>query len=330
MSAFGGLACLFEIFLLFYEEFVFNVLYRSCMLVTALFTFLLIDTISRETVDPVKIGIFSFFVGGFVMFFLLDAATNQNWIPVPPSEGLSESAEYFIVLVQNVHHWGYLAIYAFILFIMCMTFLYWTIKVYRNVPANLKNATPTYLMLGGGLAIGILPFVGLFSEFVVDIPSSDLVLAATGIVLIGLAFASEPKLAYVLPFKTYRVTVVDNVSGEEVADENLFSGMLQGISSFVQESMKKGSLREIHLEQAILILERAEKHDVEFVLVVSKTSRVLRDALTAFRNRFVSEYSEALKDPGDMSGFRGVDKILEECFPFVPKYETGKQADQEM
>lgn len=337
MTVFGGLACLFEILWLLMDVYAFNALYRTSMLVTALFTFLLIDTASRESVDPFKIGFFMFFVGGFYMFYLLDAATTLGWVAVPASA--DDAVNYFTTLVTNIHNFGYIGIYAFILFIMCMAFAYWVLKVFRNVPANLKKAVPTYMMLAGGLVIAALPIVGLVSEFAVDIPGSDLVLAAIGILLIATALTIEPKLAYVLPFKTYRVTVVDNVSGisiynhvwakgdegEEVTDENLFSGMLQGISSFVQESMKKGSLREIHLEHAILILERAPEKNVEFVLVVSKTSRVLRDALTAFKTRFVTEYAEALKDSSNMAGFRGVDKILEECFPFVPEYEKQGQ-----
>ncbi|MHA1732380.1 MAG: hypothetical protein ACTSU5_10565 [Promethearchaeota archaeon] len=336
MSGFAGLACLFEILLNLTGRFEFNALYRACMLVTALFTFLLVDTLSRESVDALKIGFFSFFVGGFTIMFLLDAATTVGWIATPSSG--SDAVNYFVLLVTNVHHYGYLAIYAFILFIMCMTFLAWSVKVYRSVPANLKK--PALLVLGGGVVVGSLPFVGLLSEFVVPIPGSDIALAATGIIMIGIALGLEPKLAYVLPFKTYRLTVVDNQAGisiynqvwatgaedSEVTDDDLFSGMLQGIGSFVQESMKKGGIREIHLEHAILILEGDPKHEVQFVLVVSKTSRVLRDALAAFRSRFLSEFGEALKDRANTTQFKGVQKIMEECFPFVPDFEKAPKA----
>lgn len=85
------------------------------------------------------------------------------------------------------------------------------------------------------------------------------------------AYFREPKLLFVLPFTALRLTVLETESGlplftytwnrqGDLADETLFSGMLQGVSMIVKESLKRGSLQEIRVEGAIIIAYRIPEY----------------------------------------------------------------------
>ena len=147
----------------------------------------------------------------------------------------------------------------------------------------------------------------------------------------AIAFARQPQLAYILPFQTYRLTVIENSGGiplfthtwnphKEIIDSSLFSGMLQGISGVLQESLKKGNLREIHLDQAELLLQRSEKMPFTCVLVATKSTPSLREALKNFANLFYLRFSRNLKDFHRIDNFSLAADLVPVCFPFVLMY----------
>ena len=128
------------------------------------------------------------------------------------------------------------------------------IKIYRNVPPAIKGKTMfaligviifssaglLYVMLGG---TDILPWLNMLFTFL-------------GALLFGISFLTEPRMLHVLSFKMIRMQVIDTKSGiglysyswegtAESGDDILFSGMVQGISLIVQESIKRGELQEI-------------------------------------------------------------------------------------
>ncbi|MHA1636886.1 MAG: hypothetical protein ACTSUB_02620 [Candidatus Thorarchaeota archaeon] len=108
-----------------------------------------------------------------------------------------------------------------------------------------------------------------------------------------------------------------------MAQETLFSGMLQGIAMILDESVRKGAVREIVLENGTLVLQRTYKYSVACVLVVSKSSRTLRHALDSFAEHFYEEYSQFFDNTSKISNFRSASKLVEEHFGFVPDYEPG-------
>ena len=89
----------------------------------------------------------------------------------------------------------------------------------------------------------------------------------------------------------------------------------------MSESVKRGNVEEIKLTQAILILRRSERLPAACVLVASRPSRALRDALDGFARRFFEEYSEQFAHSSNISLFAGATQFIEEYFPFVPEYD---------
>ena len=146
-----------------------------------------------------------------------------------------------------------------------------------------------------------------------------------------IGFIREPRLAYILPFKAERLLVLETIggiplyshtwdTGSNLIDEDLFSGMIQGVSVIVRESINKGDVQEIKIAEAILLMKRDENHPVICVLVANKASKFLRDALDGFAKQFFKMFSKGFNNPTLVSQFYGASKLVEQFFPFVPKY----------
>ncbi|MFW9800776.1 MAG: hypothetical protein ACFFD9_10090, partial [Candidatus Thorarchaeota archaeon] len=146
------------------------------------------------------------------------------------------------------------------------------------------------------------------------------------------ALVKQPKLAYVLPSRALRLTVIDMKSGcplfdyawskiDEVLDDVLFSGMLQGIGLILDESLKSGGVREIRLETAVLLLQRIEQSSLAVVLVATKSAQSLRSALKSFSQSFLMHFSHLFNHAYEINRFHAASELVKEHFAFVPNYD---------
>lgn len=158
--------------------------------------------------------------------------------------------------------------------------------------------------------------------------AADAVFVA-GFLLLTAAFLARPALAYVLAFKLLRLTVIETEAGIplfthtwprgwKMADDDLFGGMVQGVSMIVRESVGRGHVREIQLDKAVLLLNRAPGRPVVVVLATTRTSKILRETLARFTTRFTARFSAALAHPAKVSQFASASELVHEHFPFVP------------
>ncbi|MHA1378999.1 MAG: hypothetical protein ACTSRG_11510 [Candidatus Helarchaeota archaeon] len=108
---------------------------------------------------------------------------------------------------------------------------------------------------------------------------------------------------------------------EQPIDPMLFSGMMQAINQFVEDSVKKGNVREIHLDKAILILQRSDKYPVICVLIVTKSSHFMRHTLNIFAENFFEKFAAFFSQPNKISNFKPASNLIDEYFAFIPKYE---------
>ena len=180
-----------------------------------------------------------------------------------------------------------------------------------------------------GIILAVIWPVGLGLGLHFAYPGLWLFLLSVGIIPIAIAFIKYPKLAYILPFRVLRLTAFETnggvplfshdwSKGEEIAQDALFSGMLQGIAMILDESVRKGAVREILLENGVLVLQRTYKFSVACVLVATKSSRTLRHALDSFAEHFYNEYAEYFDNPSKVSNFASATKLVDEHFGFVP------------
>ncbi len=282
----------------------------------ALFIVVLFDSITRDATDPVKL---STTVGLSVALIIYnsDLATVVS-APFPNGDaslanvGLEIQAMKFALL-------GWIALVAILAFV----------KVAAHSPQRLRKYI--YLSLFGILCIGPIGVVIVFTIETI-IPGSFAVVLLGGSIAFTLGISLKSNLAFVLPFRALRLTVITTDGGvplfthtwaetSRMKDAILFSGMIQGVSGILKESVAEGEVEEIKLTNAVLILQRAKEANIACVLASTKTSKILRGALNQFLQRFLETFAKELKNPANTSQFDSATKIVAQTFPFIPAYE---------
>jgi hypothetical protein len=278
------------------------------------------DAVSQEYIDPIKLSI-THILGAIVIF----ASLSPDAIIVGEREGLPG--------VQSIYSNGWFKYMGalMIIYMGIIIFIYCT-KIFITAPRNLKRYARLNFI--GAILSALVTPVGYLLNFNDLMPGLTNLIMSVGLLLITIAFAKEPKIGYVLPFKALRITVINTKSGISLythdftknnlfVDNVLFSGMMQGISGILSESLKKGNIQEITLDAAHLLVERSNQmDDLGFILIVTKPTLGLRNALTKFTEEFIREFEAQIKkDMNEISKFDGASKIITECFPFVPEYE---------
>jgi hypothetical protein len=285
------------------------------ILLTLVFIYFKASVLHRESYEPVKLIIFSFFATTMIFF----PSSSFGTIGRYPNGDMTFlfSTEHMLIF--------------YICFELSMGY-YTTIvyKIHKNAPLEIKHYSRIYF-----LGTAILSFVlVIFSLSGLYLLIPGLLMGITipiGKFFMVYAYGKEPKLIFVLPFKAIRLTVIQAESGiplynytwsesTSLVDEDLFSGMLQGVSMIMRESINKGEVQEIRLSNAVLLIRRDEDHPIACVLIASKPSKTLNDCLDAFANRFCEKFSKFFLSPSVVSQFNDATLIINECFPHIPKY----------
>ncbi|MFX0094164.1 MAG: hypothetical protein ACFFBD_20670 [Candidatus Hodarchaeota archaeon] len=282
---------------------------------TAFFTVLLSDSISRDSVDPIKLSITAILATGFVF-----TSMDPNGVAIIETNG-----EKFLFFT------GSFGIFASSLVGLTMIlWLYYNANIYRNAPKNLKSYAK--ISFFGALLFFFGTLFAIIFRLNYIIPGIHRLPFDIGLLIIAIVFAKQPKLAFILPFKASKITVFNDngiplfthiwSTPDELVEDALFTGMLTGIGAVLSESLGKGNLREIQLDQARLLLQRSEQFRVTCGLVATQSSQILRQSLNTFANRFFQDFSGNLADleiinPED---FASASELVVECFPFVPEY----------
>lgn len=270
------------------------------------------DTLKREEVEPIKLAA----VLLLSVLCIISMGLLPNGVNFAPDVFGGGSISYNLYV-------GLLVVAA--LGIVWVYSCYCTYLANKRAPTALKRYSRMYF------AGTFLVMLGIFSALSTSMVF-PLLLVDAGIPLMVYAYSREPKLLFVLPFTALRLTVLDTEAGlplfthtwnrqGDFADETLFSGMLQGISGILKESLKRGEVQEIRMADAIIIAHRIPDFPVAFVLVATRPTRSLRDALRLFAERFCSEFCDCFAVPNNVEQFSGAEAIVTACFPHVPVYD---------
>lgn len=286
------------------------------MVPVAFSLFLFIDSISRESVDPKKLVI----ITAASMAYLIIHLTPGSIIFIRFPNGhlyFNATAADFLT-------------YSSLMLLIEGNSIFFLAKIYHNAPKNLKYYASIgfYSQILAGCIFGISGALNLETL----VPGISYLILGFGTLPLSIVFLKKPQMAFVLPFKALRLMVIETHIGiplfthiwnvkEDSVSEGLFSGMLQGISLILNESVKRGNVREIHLEQAVLLMQRSEKFTVACVLVATKSSRSLRQALDAFADKFFKKFSPFFSEPSNIDNFETASDLIKDYFSFIPKYD---------
>jgi hypothetical protein len=297
-SAIGTLMVIAEVSKIIWLAFALSILSTF----QAYFISILADLMSKDNFDSRKLIIITFF--GSAAFFT--AYYNQKETSIGNFE---DSLEFIAAL-------------AAIMIIAELIWLIFFIRLHINSPKSLKKYSSRCVF--GAVLMGTAIFLNVMGLLTIGA-----IVYQIGALFIAYCILKEPRLVAVLPFRAYRLIVIHTKSGnalfshsweneEEVVDSFLFSGMLHGISSLLKESLKKGNIRHIHLDRADIILSLGNAQPIACILVASKTSIKLYNALEKFRVLFENRFGEKIDSTDDIAKFKEAIRFIDDSFYFVP------------
>ncbi len=274
--------------------------------------FIFIDLIKKERVSSVKMSIL------FLIEILLLILT---FIP----GGMEIVPDY------GVHIVGPLRILQIVFLIYyVLTFFSWSYLTWKRAPKELKQLV-NFLLFGSILFSFVTAFMyalgGLFKMY----NSIGFITHSLGALFMIIVIWKDPKIIYILPFKAYRILVVDTNAGTglfkydwaelKAVDENIFSMVLQAVGSILDEVLKKGEIREIKMDQAVLLIQHDRNSPVASALVTSKSSKSLKYGLKKFNSEFIETFQSQFDQLYEVSRFKDAKKIADRIFDFVPEYK---------
>lgn len=295
-----------------------TLIYRLGILIQGLLVFgvaFMVDSLSRDSPDSRKLVLVTASATALLIYGLDSTYVTQH-ISALGEVGLSMTGPFSLVGT-------------FVFLIVGIFWLYYMFVIHRAAPAQLKEYS-RYSLLGAILA-GPGSFFAFGSGLVWIVPGTDYLFIGTGAVLTAYAFASQPKLGFVLRFKVFRLTVFNTESGIEyftysweqkgLVDSALFSGALTGVSNLLDESLGRGAVNYILFEEGVLLIRRIASLDVAFALLATKSTPLLREALDVFAELFVEQYHDHLaSESAIVSHYTSAKDLIDETFPFVIAY----------
>ena len=258
-----------------------------------LFLLLFVDSITRTTVDPIK----SLILGLLAATAIIGAFA--------PGQG-AKNVLFLVFLASN---------YSFLF----RTILYtiFAFGIYINSPK--KTERYSILVLIGIILMGIIPSFNIITGLIPAGLGLNELIFLFGIILIAVPFVLHPQLFFLLPYKSSRLAVL-NSDGILLFSHRWKSGSVSDdISSILKDSIKQEAVREIHLDQTILVISK--KKNISFILVTVKSSNFLRKALNKFSDDFSQKFEsilpEAIVRDDDLAI---ASELIAEHFQFLPNY----------
>jgi hypothetical protein len=280
------------------------------------FTCLLADSFTRDSVDPKKM---------LILGILSTVAVMLSFEPDAAVVGTFTSGDPGVILGQN-----FTISIGILTLMICAVFAYYTPLMHRAASPALKRYT-RLCMLSGFMFVVVVP-LSILARASNILPRVETLLAVLAIVPWTIALVKEPRLAFVLPFKVTRLTVFETEGGVPIYNkiwaawdtsgmthEGLFTGMLQGIGMILTEAMDKGDVREIKMADAKLILHHSDMFPIACVLVTTESTQTLRHSLVKFAEDFYDRFENEFNNIANIQKFENAFELVDEHFAFVPE-----------
>ncbi|MBD3350734.1 MAG: hypothetical protein GF364_04520 [Candidatus Lokiarchaeota archaeon] len=271
-----------------------------------------LEYISNERINPFFLSLASILATLYIIVSWLDSSMEEI-------EG------------YGVHVTGVCRIIQILFFLYSVLIYFrWSYKTWIMAPDDIKRSA-NLLLVGSILYSFGMAIVYFLGTFIYELNAIAFNIHAIGIFFTVIVMIKERKLIYVLPFKAFRLVVFETKGGlliysynwtksETLIHEDLFSSVLQGISSILRETLNKGNLKKIQLDDAILMLNQNPKHSIAFGIVSTKDSKILRSWLRAFEDKFLEKYGDSIETPTVVSNFDQVEQLVKDSFAFIPQY----------
>ncbi|HMF30859.1 MAG TPA: hypothetical protein VKK79_05575, partial [Candidatus Lokiarchaeia archaeon] len=111
------------------------------------------------------------------------------------------------------------------------------------------------------------------------------------------------------------------IQNDAIFNPTLFTGLIQAGMAILDKTVNKGTIEEIKLQQATLLVHKSTKSPFTIILITTKISKILRDAVKSFGDILRNEFSVNFENNVlKLENGENLDKRIEDSFPFVPFY----------
>lgn len=274
----------------------------------------LTDSITREKISTSKLVLTT-----FISTLLLGFAFQPNIVEQNTSKlgemGLAMRGEFFFA--------------GSIIFLVAGSFWFiYMLKIHLHAPLSIKKYSRINFI--GAIIAGPGSILMFSTTIVWYIPGVDYFFIGIGALLCSYSFWKEPKLGYILPFTVYELIILDSNSGlnlfsynwnNEMNQEEWLSEKLTNIAAILRESLNRWNLNELKFDQGKLILKKSPDLPITYVLICSRSTKILNQALETFSVEFDEEYrkiSRFLRN--DRNKYLFANRLVDSTFPFVINY----------
>ena len=263
------------------------------LLVFTIFPLLFVDSITRTSIDPVKL---------LILGLLAGVASIAAFEPGQAAKDITVLTFYASSFLWILRTFAY-TLFAF--------------RIYTNSPK--KTELYSISVLVGVILIGIIPSFNVFTGLIPAGLGLNELLVLFGIIFLALPYVLHPQLFFLIPYKTSRLAVMNN-DGILLFSHRWKSGsMSDDISSILKDSVQQEGVREIHLDKTILVI--VKRGNISFILVTEKSSKFLIKTLNTFSEKFIEEFDNIL--PGSIvkeKDLENASMLISDCFQFLPNY----------
>ena len=279
---------------------------------TAYATVFFVDALSRNTFDLWKLIVVTFTSAAVIIFSSDTSAViinSEGIIPYPTMHGRFR--------VANLIQMG----------LIIGLLIYVNLRIYFNTPPKFMKFSKINLM--GVFLYGMFPFIVQFTHLEHYLPGIANTSIAIGVFVSTYALIKQPQIAFILPFKAYRILIVDTdigmpifshefVPSEEKFQEGVFSGFIKAIGTLFDFTLDKGKVREIKLDEAVLILHSSDSKPLVSILIADKSSPSLLKAFEAFSENLFGKLLEDYMYSPDLNTFLPIGSYVAKYFSFLP------------
>lgn len=273
--------------------------------------FIFLELIKKENVSPIKLILLALIETIFLMLLFMPGAME-------------------IIPGYGVHFVGFTRFFQ-IIWLTYYVFFYlsWSYQTFKKAPQELKRLVSQLLF--GSILFSLVTTV-FYAMGTINRMFNPLgfIFHGIGALITIIVILKDPTIIYILPFKAYRLTVIETGEGTTLIkhdwaelrnlDENIFSMLIQATRSVLNEIIDKGEVRKIDMDKAVLLVQHDIKYPIISVLVTSKSCKSLRYGLKKFHDQFVLNYNSYFENFKDPSQFKEAVDLIDKIFEFVPKH----------
>ena len=287
--------------------------------------------------DFIIFGIFCFIPQAFCMAFLADSITRDSIDPIKTHAMTAAAVGIFIFsldpnsIIEFTTPYGYKMLdiagnlrYAFSILIGLagITYIYYMAKIYWNAPKNFKFYASLNLL--GAILAGMLAPGSYITGLIWIIPAVHFIFMALATLPATLTFVIRPKLAYILPLKKIHHIYFFTSDGGCIYDHSfklekgispsLVAGGLTGVSALIQEvTQTETKIKIVKQEDMSIILEYGKY--ISAALISEANLSMLRKKMVN-AVQVVEEYyqSEFEKYSGKISVFSKIGEFVQKIF----------------